>query len=337
MVQISRRAIILGAVASASTASTGLDVAFADTATWREKLIRNTFGTVRPYIVRKFEGTEGRLECLDADGLGFMVVDTRTREFLEWAQTPSPVAGVEGPVAYLGPGLWYSREQGSWESVFDGSSLDDEDVESQADSLTLNLTTLASAQEHSSTVNPTGGPYGNGWLIKNYEFVRDCTVLPNHSGICGWVAAAMVLRFWHARNPRRGLIESKYLSGTNLRPTTSESSNLASAIRNSRSGGTWGKSVRDALIDYTRKRSLPARSTYYLFSAGIHEEIRAHRPVILYGSLPKPGASQNVMHAVVCYGFTSKGDNIVHYGWKGYSRVVLRSGFVGSTTQYQLK
>lgn len=56
------------------------------------------------------------------------------------------------------------------------------------------------------------------------------------------------------------------------------------------------------------------------------------------GSLPSAYADgKKVNHAVVAYGKSKDGHNIVHYGYSGKSALVLNSGTVGSNTHFMLK
>ena len=253
-------------------------------------------------------------------------------DYLEYSPSPSPFLGIDGEAAYLGPGLLYSYFRGRMTHVFAGDSLDSSHIDGLFDSFSARLTSVGKQR---GTMK--AGGFGNGLLINSYTYIYNCNLLPNRSGICGWVAGAIVLRYWHARFPSKKVIPLNYLSGNNLKPTTSESNNLASYLRNGRNASSWAVNLRDANIDFAKRQNLGATSTYYLFSPGVHEELRSNRPVVLFGSLPDPSAGGKVNHAVVCYGYTSNGDNIVHYGWKGYPRVVLKSGFVVSNTQLTIK
>lgn len=57
--------------------------------------------------------------------------------------------------------------------------------------------------------------------------------------------------------------------------------------------------------------------------------INAGRPVGLWGYLPRL-SSGSANHAVLAYGKTTQGHNIVHYGYSGKTNIVLNSGIVGS-------
>ena len=81
-----------------------------------------------------------------------------------------------------------------------------------------------------------------------------------------------------------------------------------------------------------------ADAWYILLSLNVDSALEAGRPVILLGSLPSAladGEKEN--HAVVAYGKSKDGHNIVHYGYSGKSALVLNSGTVASNTHFLLK
>jgi len=55
----------------------------------------------------------------------------------------------------------------------------------------------------------------------------------------------------------------------------------------------------------------------------------------MFGNLPV-GANKKGGHAVVGYGETYSGYLITHYGWSGYTDIVLNGGIIGSNARFRL-
>ena len=110
--------------------------------------------------------------------------------------------------------------------------------------------------------------------------------------------------------------------------------------------------IRDVLLDYCNDYGVSATVSYYVSQTNVEQSLSANRPVILFGSFtktpdPVPNGTQargSVLHAVVAYGtsitYYQYGQSkfyIVHYGWDGYSEVLLPfATIVGSNTQFRL-
>lgn len=83
-------------------------------------------------------------------------------------------------------------------------------------------------------------------------------------------------------------------------------------------------------------RRIPA--WYNWLSTNVDSALNQGRPVILFGRLPdayKDG--RTIDHAVVAYGKSKDGHNIVHYTYNGRQSVILNSGLVGSNTHFLLR
>lgn len=109
---------------------------------------------------------------------------------------------------------------------------------------------------------------------------------------------------------------------------------------NGGNASSWGKSVRDSMIDYATFANTSATSSYYLGKIGLDSELANNRPVIIFGSLPDHPNSNLINHAVTAYGIESHwwgGYYIVNYGWgSSSSEVSLGFGFVGSVPTFRL-
>ena len=99
-----------------------------------------------------------------------------------------------------------------------------------------------------------------------------------------------------------------------------------------------------SLISYCTDQGVGATSYYYIGKVGVSNSLSNGRPAILFGWLtsnPSPASVSTdstkgkVFHAVTAYG-TNGNYFICHYGWSGYSHVLLDGGLVGSCTLFQL-
>lgn len=64
-------------------------------------------------------------------------------------------------------------------------------------------------------------------------------------------------------------------------------------------------------------------------------ELDAGYPPILFGNLPT-GDKKKGAHAVVAYGETNSGYPITHYGWSGYTNIILSGASIGSNARFRL-
>ncbi len=173
--------------------------------------------------------------------------------------------------------------------------------------------------------------------IPSYGYISGCTVLANSTGRCGWVAATIVMRYWHARTSKL-LIPTAHRSGNNIKVVARP--DFADLIRDGRSESVFsGLAVADGMgYHAVVRQKINADAWYILLSLNVDSALKAGRPVILLGSLPSAladGEKEN--HAVVAYGKSKDGHNIVHYGYSGKSALVLNSGTVASNTHFLLK
>jgi hypothetical protein len=74
--------------------------------------------------------------------------------------------------------------------------------------------------------------------VKDFGYITGCHVYPNSTGVCGWVAGSMVVRYWHVRSSTRTLLPSAYRVGWNLNPNK----NFATYLQGS-SGTAAGHSI----------------------------------------------------------------------------------------------
>lgn len=147
--------------------------------------------------------------------------------------------------------------------------------------------------------------------INNYSYIKYAIYPKNVNGTCGYVGASLVLNYWNKTNPSKNLIPSTYLdSNGNLE--TSGYTLQDKLLSYGYGDATWGKNIRDALIDFCNEVGVAATSNYYIGKIGAVSELNDNRPVTIISYF------------------------IVHYGWSGYEEVVLDGGLIGSNTEFKL-
>ncbi|WP_415083057.1 hypothetical protein [Micropruina sp.] len=212
---------------------------------------------------------------------------------------------------------------------------------------TLQVSTLDRARVQGLTrrslrgASPTGVKYGElshvvssdiKSRVTSYSYVTGSRIYPNSTGICGWVAGSIVTRYWHARSSARVLLPSKYRSGTNM----TASPNFATYLQGDKGNGTWAPDIEGRLAWNAKKQGAGYVSSWALSNIGMFSEVRNNYPVIVFGNLPT-GNKKKGAHAVVAYGETKGGYLITHYGWSGYTDIVLNGGVIGSNARFRLK
>jgi len=177
--------------------------------------------------------------------------------------------------------------------------------------------------------DPPPDPAEVSLVVPEHELITGAHVYPNTAGTCGWVAASLLVRYWHARRPDLGLLPERYRAGTDLAP----SPDFSLALQGGRRTSSWARPVSRRLAGLIAARSVPARASWRPLGLGIDAELRAGRPVILFGYLPKVGRPGHMAHAVLVYGRTAAGHYVAHYGYERARAVVLTRFLPGSTTR----
>jgi hypothetical protein len=311
------------------------------TKTWRGSMAAELLQTRAEVTARPLQ--EG-LEVWEAGASGYMVIDTTTRTPLEYSTTAvSPFHSSSGELSYLGPGLYFANRAGRSVNLFTGRSFKSSAHRVFARETAEMFHEKASPLRHTTELGKAGTGVGTHALdpvkssdvlsrITSYSYITGCYVYPNTTGICGWVAGSIVTRYWHARSSARKLLPSKFRNGTNL----TSSPNFATYLQGSNSNDSWAQPVADRLGWNAKNQNVAASWSWVLGNIGMFSEVEKNRPVIVFGSLPINTNGSWGAHAVVGYGETRGGWLITHYGWKGYTDIVLNGGLIGSNAKFQL-
>lgn len=167
--------------------------------------------------------------------------------------------------------------------------------------------------------------------VPSYGYITGSHVYANRTGICGWVAGSIVTRYWHARSSARRLLPAGYRSGTNMTATP----NFATYLRGAGADATWAPNIEERMVWNAKKQKVGHVSSWALGMIGVWSELDNGYPAIIFGNLPT-GPKKKGPHAVVAYGQTKGGFAITHYGWKGYTNVILNGGLIGSNSRFRL-
>lgn len=357
-VEFDRRTFLIGlgltAGAGATVLGVGADRAHAliptapspAPADWRRALADHYFATGDPFAVKPLQ--DG-LEVWEANGAGYLVVDTSRKALLEGSATAiSPYRSAVGDLAYLGPATYVATAAGASKTLLTGRRVDAREAKAIGlDAAAMMRETLqpalALAPVASTGVATSVVATGGGLIhlkageaksrVPLYGNITSCTVYPNSTGICGWVAGSIVTRYWHAGSTAKVLLPSAYRTST-YNMTTSP--NFATYLQGSSGNSSWARDVKDRLIWNATKQGASHSAAWALGNIGMFNDVRAGRPVIVFGSIPIDTTGNLGAHAVVAYGETNGGYLITHYGWSGYTDIVLNAGLAGSNTKFRL-
>jgi hypothetical protein len=330
----------------------GATIANAASVSWRDALLAyylpQRAGSA--FAVKELvSGPASQLEVWELPGAGYFLVDAATQAMIEYSDSAaSPLRGfATSDATYLGLGE-YIVNLGERRAVnaLNGALRDRFDV-ARIREATDQIASVAAVADARSTVNRGSAvaakvppPVGTNvdFRIPSYSYITGCTVLHNTAaeGRCGWIAATIVMRYWHARSGKI-LIPAAHRSGTNIKAVSG--SDFADLIRDGRDRASWGPPVADGIGDHaTGRMNINAMAWYNWLSSGVDSALKDGRPVILFGDLPDAYADgKTIRHAVVAYGKSKDGHNIVHYTYPGKQAVVLNSGIVGTNTHFMLK
>lgn len=313
-------------------------------ADWRRALADQYFATGAPFAIKPLQ--DG-LEVWEA--AGYMVVDTSRQSLLEGSATAiSPYRAAVGDLAYLGPATYLATSRGVSRALLTGRSVEPREAKAIGlDAAAMMRETLQPAQ----AVAPAGSAgvvtslvaTGGGLIhlkageaksrVPLYGNITSCTVYPNSAGICGWVAGSIVTRYWHAGSTAKVLLPSAYRTST-YNMTTSP--NFATYLQGSSGNSSWARDVKDRLIWNATKQGVSHSAAWALGNIGMFNDVRDGKPVIVFGNIPIDTTGNLGAHAVVAYGETNGGYLITHYGWSGYTDIVLNAGLAGSNTKFKL-
>lgn len=302
----------------------------------------------KTYVIEDLDGHEFLVKA--GTDSGFVIYDPVSDQYLEKSnEMGSPFDfDKKAEYYYLGPMNYFAKTGDKYYSIFDEQYVDDKYIDALQDIFTEQLKRIRANTVPLSN-NAPATTLSTKTYIQNYEFVKDAVHPSNWDGSCGFVAASIVLNYWHNTMYDQTILPQFLDSNGNLINTDSTYNpniNLKDKLVEFNGGKTdsWAYTVKKSLLKYAEWAGLSCNVGYYLFDINAYTEIANNRPVILFGMLPNDQKSeenpaQNIAHAVVAYGI-EEGNYIVNYG-RGATlpnrEVTLHGGFIGSTTTFRLQ
>lgn len=160
---------------------------------------------------------------------------------------------------------------------------------------------------------------------------------PNSEGCCGYVAANLILKYWHSK----GTITLPSLHRT-INSSNLTNALIAEGLANGGSYDTIGATLTTALSSYLENYNVDGAASYALLAYNLYNELDNGRPTVLLGDLydPRNGNANDVLHAVVAYSYFWGADGYLtftcHYGWQNWQEVNISSAncVFGSQTRF---
>lgn len=298
-----------------------------------------------------------RYTIIECEPTGYYIYHNDSGTFVEYSpESLSPYLGKTGSFYYSGP-MGYYVKQGDTiqntltEEIYPGSIATEAMVASEEmtqrlienkDTGTLDFVdgqVPISAYIRSNEIMAANGIIK---YVENSSFISGLTskaqigYFKENDGCCGYIAAGIVLHYWHRRNPSRNIIPSVYLGTTGFNGAAFNRSLYSIGKSLGFSSDTVPWQIRDVLNKYCSDKRISATSGWWAGSLYASSEVQQNRPVILFGKFNQPTGG-SIPHAVVMYGINTVGGNAqVHFGWEGYSNITLSVNAIAGNTNFRL-
>ena len=295
--------------------SLALFISFPMTTLAKDKLPCNTFTSSKYTInvtsidtnkvcTKILKDLNGNIFTLTEIGTnGYYIYDNASGKYLEMSDSaPSPYESYYDNLYYFGPLCYYVKTNNQYIHTITHDTMSKATTVLSNQRFTSALSTTRTNSLSLDIMSTDKKVY-----VPNYNYIKNAVYPANENGTCGYTLQNKLLSYGH-------------------------------------SDSSWGKTIRDVLIDYCNEYNISATSYYYLGKLGVSDSIKNGHPAIVFGlltSTPSPASispfstNGKVSHAVTVYGISGN-YYICHYGWSGYSHVLLDSGLIGSCTLFQL-
>ena len=329
--------------------SLALFISFPMTTLAKDKLPCNTFTSSKYTInvtsidtnkvcTKILKDLNGNIFTLTEIGTnGYYIYDNASGKYLEMSDSaPSPYESYYDNLYYFGPLCYYVKTNNQYIHTITHDTMSKATTVLSNQRFTSALSTTRTNSLSLDIMSTDKKVY-----VPNYNYIKNAVYPANENGTCGYTAACLLLYYWHKTNG--GIIPSTYLNN-NGQLLTSGYTLQNKLLSYGHSDSSWGKTIRDVLIDYCNEYNISATSYYYFGKLGVSDSIKNGHPAIVFGlltSTPSPASifpfstTGKVSHLVTLYGISGN-YYICHYGWSGYSHVLLDSGLIGSCTLFQL-
>lgn len=310
--------------------------------------------------IKDFAGN--KYTIIECEPNGYFVYHNTSGKFIEFAiESISPYKSYSKNLYYAGPTQYYIKNGNEYQHLIDKNKIIDEstaqdfvntcnvvekklyDSKNQKildfinQKITFNKSSSILIQESSNIISPQLVTYQ---YIPNYTYISTLTQFgENIYGTCGYIAAIIVLYYWQRRMPSQWIIHPSWYNSTGLVGNILHDYLL---YYGNYQADTIATDIMNVLNIYCNIQIVNAQAGWWLFATGSAVELSSGRPFILFGSLYSPPDGYNVNHAVVVYGteIVSAGSGsttrfIAHYGWTGYTHVVVAdSSWFGTMTTF---
>ncbi len=317
--------------------------------------------------IHDFSGNQYTLvECVPS---GYMIYHDESGVFVESsAIAMSPYGDVQGEKIYGGPNEYYIKSREAGKIIYEYTKTDDVVSVAEADAYSKasdRLNSMLMENKNIEILNyinnnqplniaaPMSTEVGGIVCVKNYRFLvnllRPGYTTVNGSGICGYIAATMLLAYEQYSSSAGTFDTDDYWWDSSVGGYVIDS-NFTMELYNLGVSLGYGTSTTSVAIHYTVKKYLENRniaashtSLYSPIATNmtIASKIKDDRPVIWFGVVSKNSADDrtNLSHAVLAYGyeysFLGGYAFVAHFGWDD-SSVVTYSGLLGSLYTFTL-
>lgn len=283
------------------------------------------------------------VECIPT---GYYILSNNSGVYSEYSETsPSPYAGYNTELYYGGPTYYYVKDGDEFhhtlfqsEVLTSVESLEMQQYCEQMNSVLLSKQSDVSlATSNTNSLSPMGSSIPEVYVPNSSFFSTYLTGFGYKEtaageGLCGYIAANLVLQYWQSRDEFTLPYSSSEISCGEL---TDDLYVVGQDLGYSNSTVAW--EISNVLNTFCQSKNLPQVAAWGIGNYGVTSEIDTGRPSILFGNLLTPyGTYSN--HAVVAYGYEDvpNGRFIVHFGWNNYAKVYVDEGILGSNTCYRI-
>lgn len=318
---------------------------------------------------------EGYYILAECSPSGYFIYDPESGNVVESSLTaPSPYLNKDFDLYYCGPNEYYMQTDFNeytytiTQETISATEMDGfdeysvkmkEELASQPDSIALSIASGSIEQNLDEYSVELTSLASEGWaLVKNYSFFTNLAscgycevnakgnkVSSGGNGICGYIAAGMLLTYDTVKN------EKEYISSlyyTKNGDTVSIKSALPYMLYKKGEALGYGTETTSVEIHYALKSFFNVRNisvnhvSYYApiaNNAKVANYLYDDRPVIYFGRISNNtyDNQKNINHAVVIYGYKmsilGQYSYIAHFGWEGANTVSF-SGIIGSMYTY---
>lgn len=314
-------------------------------------------------VVSMHDFSGNKYTLIECHPTGYMIYHDESANFVEGsAVAESPYKNCMGEIYYGGPNEYYEITSTGSDEVYchtiSGETLCRETLSTLSeasdklntalfDNANTSIQNYISSAQPLDIVCPMSVEVGDLKLVDNYQFftgLDNCGYTTvNGSGICGYIAAGILLTYEQVTNGGNYVPSSYYSKNSSGKYSISTS--LPKALYNTAVSLGYGTSTTSVEVHYTVEEYLANRgitvnhtSLYAPFGNNfvIADKIDNDRPVIWFGNVfdNTSGDSQTfINHAVVVYGYDydliGGYSYIAHFGWTGDTMVTF-NGVVGS-------